>query len=513
VVARRIGLLAAALAALVSAGGATAATITGTPRANLLHGGPRPDTIRARGGDDRIVAQDGGRDTISCGAGRDVVSADRTDRVASDCELVSRQLLGDPLRETGSLAQHATEVEPDSFAWGSKVVATFQSGRFRDGASTNLGVSFSPDAGRTWRSRPLPGLTPFSHPTGRFARVSDPAVAYDARHGVWLVVGLAIGPSTALTISRSADGVTWSSPVVAAEASTGSLAYDKEWIVCDNGAASLYRGSCYISFTDFVTHHLSTIASRDGGVTWSGSVSALDTSASEEGVGATAAQPVVLPNGELHIVFDETSEFLTGGIYDVRSRDGGASFDPRILVTSLTAAPVRLRAPSAPSAEVGGDGRIHLAWSDCRFEADCSVDDILLTSSADGVVWTAPVRIPLTSARSVDLFVPGLAADPGGTGLAVTAYAMGPHGCGTVSCRIRVAYATSRDGGTTWSATRYLEPEPLRLQWLAEAGGRFLGDYISTSFAGGRVVPIFALAAAPSLLYREAIFGTSLRAP
>ena len=506
--------MAAALAALVCAGGATAASITGTARGDLLHGSPRPDTIRARGGDDRIVAQDGGRDTISCGAGRDVVSADRTDRVAPDCEVVSRQLLGDPLREIGSHAQHASEVEPDSFAWGSKVVATFQSGRFRDGAATNLGVAVSGDAGRTWRSRLLPGLTPFSNPTGRFARVSDPAVAYDARHGVWLVVALAIGESSALTVSRSANGVTWSAPVVAAEASIGSLAYDKEWIVCDNGAVSLYRGNCYISFTDFVTHHLSTITSRDGGAIWSGSISALDTSASEEGVGATGAQPVVLPNGELHVVFDETSEFLTGGIYDVRSRDGGASFDPRFLVTSLSAAPLPLRAPSAPSAEVGGDGRIHVAWADCRFEAGCATNDIVHASSADGIIWTPPARIPLrATGSSSDAFVPGLAADPGGTALAVTGYVLTQRLCGTGACRIRLAYATSPDGGATWSAPRFLDPEPLHLEWLAEAGGRFLGDYISTSFAGGRVVPIFTLAAPPGLFYREGIFGTSLRAP
>lgn len=509
--ARRLAGAAAALAVVLPAAGATAATIVGTQRANLIHGGPRADTIRARGGDDRIVAQDGGRDRISCGAGRDVVSADRSDRVAGDCETVLRQLQGDPLRERATGAQHATEVEPDSFAWGSTVVATYQSGRFRDGAATNIGVAASHDAGRTWRSRLLPGVTSLSG--GRFPRASDPAVAYDSRHGTWLVVSLLVGQSSALGVSRSHDGgVTWTTPVIAAEASIGSLAYDKEWIVCDNGAASPFRGSCYVAVTDFTTHHLSVLTSRDGGATWSTAVPLLDTVAAEENVGATGAQPVVLPNGELHVLYDETSEFLTGTFYDSRSRDGGVTFLPKTPIATQSASIPRLRAPSAPSAEVGGDGRIHFAWADCRFEPGCSTDDIVLTSSADGVTWTAPQRIPLTIVGTqTQAFVPGLAADPASGRLAVTAYVLNRFGCAPAACRIRLAFATSADGGATWSATRYLEPEPLRLPWLALAGGRFLGDYISTSWATGRVVPVFTLAAAPRAgFFREAIFATSL---
>jgi hypothetical protein len=40
-----------------------------------------------------------------------------------------------------------------------------------------------------------------------------------------------------------------------------------------------------------------------------------------------------------------------------------------------------------------------------------------------------------------------------------------------------------------------------------------VGDYFATAFAGGRVVPVFALAATPLKgRFREAIFATSLRA-
>ena len=39
-----------------------------------------------------------------------------------------------------------------------------------------------------------------------------------------------------------------------------------------------------------------------------------------------------------------------------------------------------------------------------------------------------------------------------------------------------------------------------------------VGDYFSTSYAGSRVVPVFALATSPSnSRFREAIFAASLR--
>ena len=50
-------------------------------------------------------------------------------------------------------AQHATEVEPDAFVVGSKVVATFQVGRFFGGGAGAIGFSTSTNAGRTTLGR------------------------------------------------------------------------------------------------------------------------------------------------------------------------------------------------------------------------------------------------------------------------------------------------------------------------------------------------------------------------
>src|SRR5207248_6428962 len=157
-------------------------------------------------------------------------------RAARDCEPVSRRISIDTL--TASPGQHQTEVEPDVVGNGSTVVASFQVGRFSDGGSSGIGWATSTNAGRTWRSGILPGVTLASVPPGTSERASDPAVAYDALHDVWLVTSLIFSPAfSALYVSRSTDGLAWSQPATAALISGGSLSYDKEWIGCDNGSA------------------------------------------------------------------------------------------------------------------------------------------------------------------------------------------------------------------------------------------------------------------------------------
>src|SRR5438445_3261818 len=147
---------------MVLAAPAAAARIEATAKGGLLVGTPRPDRIVGRAGPDRIQAAFGGIDNISCGRGLDVVSADREDRVARDCEIVARRLSHDT--STTTHAQHETAVEPDDFAWGSTVVATFQVGRWQAGASSLIGWATSFDAGRTWRTGTLPSLTDETSP-------------------------------------------------------------------------------------------------------------------------------------------------------------------------------------------------------------------------------------------------------------------------------------------------------------------------------------------------------------
>lgn len=150
----------------------------------------------------------------------------------------------DPFTNTD--AQHRTQVEPDTFQFGATIVSTFQTGRIFGGGSSDIGFATSTNNGATWTRGFLPGLTR-NFGGGTFAAASDPAVAFDSRHKVWLISSLVIGGpngSTAVVTSRSTNGgLTWSNPVTTA---TGQL--DKNWIVCDNTTASPFFGHCYTEY-------------------------------------------------------------------------------------------------------------------------------------------------------------------------------------------------------------------------------------------------------------------------
>src|SRR3954468_852381 len=68
---------------------------------------------------------------------------------------------------TNPTSQHATELEPDTFAHGSTVVGAFQVGRFFNGGASDIGVVRSGDGGRTWDTPAfLSGMTSSSGATG-----------------------------------------------------------------------------------------------------------------------------------------------------------------------------------------------------------------------------------------------------------------------------------------------------------------------------------------------------------
>jgi hypothetical protein len=75
---------------------------------------------------------------------------------------------------------------------------------------------------------------------------------------------------------------------------------------------------------------------------------------------------------------------------------------------------------------------------------------------------------------------------------------------------VDIGFVSSVDGGTTWSRPQRLNAESMQLPWIAQTAlGRMTGDYISTSFVGGRAVPVFSLAAEPLLdEFSQAIFAS-----
>jgi hypothetical protein len=530
--------LVASVASLVLTGAAAGGTFKGSARPDLLHGTAFADSLYGYGGkdrldglggndllnggsgrdvlvggvgDDRIAAADAGPDLVRCGAGRDIVTADLEDTVAG-CEVVSRRLSRDPYRGGG--AQHQTVVEPDSFAYGKTIVTAFQVGRFLDGGgAANIAFATSRDAGATWTTGVLPRLSVFAFPTGEFDRVSDPVVAYDVVHRTWLIGAVgASGDATALTVSRSRDGITWSPPVTAARQYEGD--YDKEWLTCDNWRASPLRGRCYLSYMDFERQGVMTRRSLDGGLSWSPQTG-WQVPPRQRDI-ANGVQPVVRPDGTLVVpfaIFGGSASPLNT-MAAIRSLDGGATFLPAAAIAPLNAVDVsELRVPPLPSVAIDGSGTIYLAWTDCRYVSECSANGIVISKSSDGVAWTTPSRVPVGGRGSdVNHFLPGLAAMGKGSRakLALAYYsAPTPTGCNyNCDASIDAWLSISDDAGRTWRAPQRLSSEIVRSNWLADTGlGRMLGDYISTSWVAGNAIPVFPLASAPIRGgYREEVF-------
>ncbi len=71
-------------------GGAGDDYLLGGSGRDRLIGGPGRDVLIGGSGNDTIFARDGEVDLVKCGPGRDRVVADRNDKVARDCESVSR---------------------------------------------------------------------------------------------------------------------------------------------------------------------------------------------------------------------------------------------------------------------------------------------------------------------------------------------------------------------------------------------------------------------------------------
>jgi hypothetical protein len=426
--------------------------------------------------------------------------------------LTLTKLSSDPF--TNSTSQHATQVEPDTFSNGNTIVSAFQSGRFTDGGSSDIGWATSTNGGTNWTSGFLPGITPYVGSGGQggggsFDRVSDPSVAFDASHNVWLIVSLPLISTNGagVIVNRSTNGGTvWGTPVTV-NSDTGT---DKTWIVCDNTATSPFFGHCYVEWDLNSSGNLIQMStSTDGGLTWGPKKT---TASGEVGIGG---QPLVQPNGTVIVPIDSANESAVGAF---RSTDGGGSWTDVTtiaLIHSHTEAG-NLRSGPLPTAEIDSAGKVFVAWADSRFRRHGSANDIVYSTSSDGVTWSAVTRVPIDATNSgVDHFLPGLAVDKrtsgGSAHLVLTYYYYPVSNCSQSTCQLDVGTISSTNGGATWGAFTMVAG-PMTVTWLASTTQGFMvGDYISTSFnAGGSAHAAFAVAHAPSGgVFDEAIYTTS----
>jgi len=195
------------------------------------------------------------------------------------------------------------------------------------------------------------------------------------------------------------------------------------------------------------------------------------------------------------------------------STTGGQSWNA---AASIASAPSKgedggLRSLGLPSAAIDGAGTVYVSWPDCRFESGCNANDIVFSTSSDGVHWGPVVRVASDPIGSgVDHFIQGMGIDPKTSGntahIGVTYYYYPVSSCGN-SCTLYAGYTQSSDSGATWTAARQLSPG-MQLSWLPQTfSGYMVADYLATVFAGPRAFPLYVIAHPPSGgLFQEAVY-------
>ena len=393
-----------------------------------------------------------------------------------------------------NLTNHHASVEPDSFSNGGTIVAAYQVGRIYDGGACAIGFSTSTD-GTHWTNGLLPGVTKYTG--GPYDRATDAAVAYDAKHKIWMISTLPLTEAggvdgVGVLTSRSKDGLKWGRPVPIPH-TAGMVSPDKNWIVCDNTLTSPYYGHCYTEWDDYgAGNQMEMSTSSDGGLTWSEAVT--------NGAGIIGGQPVVRPDGTVIVPTANANETAIGAF---NSTDGGASWSAVTTITKVKHHVVAggLREGPLPSAEIDGGGTVYVTWADSRFRQGGKANDIVIVHSLDAAAtsWSAITRVPIDDTNSgIDHFIPGLAVNKGTSGTTAVlglTYYFYPAG----TTQMSVGFISSANAGSTWSTPQTITTGMFSTWAATTSQGRMVGDYISTSFdSNGVAHGVFGAANTPT---------------
>jgi hypothetical protein len=404
------------------------------------------------------------------------------------------QISSDPF--TNADGQHRTEVAPDIFQPGTATIfSVFQAGRSTAGGSAGVGFARALNReGTMWSTGFLDGITVHKG-GGLYTGVSDVALAWHINYDRWLVSPLATGGpggSSAVLVSTTQNaGLSWKGPYTVA---TGQLA--KNWIVCDNRSWT-FAGRCYAGYSVTNAGNAMRVhVSRDRGVTWGPAQATVDNA-----TGLAGGRPTILRDGTVIMPYLAGN----GQMRSMRSTDGGVTWRSTLVATvQRHTVAGGLRSSPLPSAQLDNLDVTYVAWSDCRFRTGCAANDIVLSTTTDGLTWTAPRRVPIASTSSLaDHFAPGLGVDPATwdteTRIGLT-YAYYPNAnCTASTCQLHFGFISSINAGVSWSAPTHIAG-PMSLSWLPQTPqGRMFADNLTTLIIPrGNAMASLPVAHAPS---------------
>jgi hypothetical protein len=420
-----------------------------------------------------------------------------------------------------------TLVEPDVAVSPNRpgvAVVVAHDSRYADGGAVGITHAWTRDGGRSWRHAPVKFITTAAG--GAWDRASDPVLAFGPAGDLYLST-IAFNSSatdcrSVVLVSRSTDGgATFGRPSVAQSTDDCDVFNDKNWLTVDTAARSPHRGRVYQFWSYFVGDFAQQRVrwSDDHGRTWS--EAAVVTPGD---VDTQNSQALIRPDGSITDVYldftgTERKPDRERDSAEVRaaapatepgvplrartSHDGGRTWSAAVTLTSDVGGDVpgvRCCLPSAVADPI--TGRLYAVWP----STDLSL--LLASSSPDGVHWSAPILVDTERTPTSQVINADVAAYGGAVlvsyGLRDTAVAAGRY--------VVQRAAVSHDAGRTFRGRLRLGP-PSDLQYAAQAGGAFPGDYIGTAGGPGRFYAAWALSSTPTTggTYHQVIFAAAIR--
>src|SRR3954452_12863345 len=264
---------------------------------------------------------------------------------------------------------------------------------------------FSTDGGANWGSTSLPAVAGDNFQ-------SDPEVDWTSDGTAWaLTLGVVLPATSRLYSYRSTDGgANWTFETVVSGAQGAA---DREIIWVDHSPTSPFKDQVYAVWHNGTPVFFSRRTAGPGG-TWSAPLQLSGAETTVIGIGADVRTNA---NGDVFVFWPDADG--SQNVVFVRSVDGGATFSAPQVIATTFATTRRLAIPagstrrlrvyiSAGAYRTATKNMVYAFWTDLSGEAGCT--------TGNG---------------------PGLSTTPGST---------------TSTCKTRVWFIRSTDGGTTWSA-------------------------------------------------------------
>jgi hypothetical protein len=390
------------------------------------------------------------------------------------------------------------------------------------------------DGGSTWQ-----GPYQVKYPSGDLGGAGDPVIAFDRQGNAYaasisvnieeFTIRNAVGDAavSSIPIAVSSDGgFTWAEPIASAESHVdtgpavvdegGRTTYDlllpfldKPWLTVGPSSEDPDKDIIYVTYTKFVTilpvfflfdveafvlvprteTSVEMVRSEDGGLTWSDPVTVSPVVISTSGEDAPkrvvqGSQPAVTPDGTLYVNWmdgtdDDTFKGLAE-IYVARSEDNGRTFDT-FRASDFNELPFSPRntffrywGATFPQITTGPQGEVYVVFTGIPSDKKTDDGDIYFVASTDrGETWTPKKKINDDNTTRLQFF-PAISTSPDGT-----IHAMwGDMRDDPVETRYHIYYASSDDGGKTWTENARVSDFPSNPNY-AFPGGAFIGDYFT----------------------------------